>query len=215
MALAACPPFCWWSYTRVNLLYASLLCLLATLHWWHFVKWVENVNRKDFGNWSQADMLVMLVLDGKWEWYLDLIYRCSFAFSDTLLTRWSIELQYWELQGLEINKHTWAWEMSPTRGSDNIPQGETSKRGASALLSLFSLSFVVAFFSWGEGRGLDAEPWGIECFLISILHLPLGASWGIFQHLSAPIQDIVWWAHVVFDRHLGILELQNVASSSI
>ena len=26
MALAACPPFCWWSYTRANLLYASLLC---------------------------------------------------------------------------------------------------------------------------------------------------------------------------------------------
>lgn len=27
MALAACPPFCWWSYTRSNLLYASLLCI--------------------------------------------------------------------------------------------------------------------------------------------------------------------------------------------
>mmetsp|Transcript_48751 Transcript_48751/g.113829 ORF Transcript_48751/g.113829 Transcript_48751/m.113829 type:complete len:449 (-) Transcript_48751:25-1371(-) len=27
MALAACPPFCWWSYTRANLLYASLLCI--------------------------------------------------------------------------------------------------------------------------------------------------------------------------------------------
>lgn len=77
MALAACPPFCWWSYTRVNLLYASLLCLLATLHWWHFVKWVENANQKDFGNWSQADMLVMLVLDRTWEWYLDLIDAVS------------------------------------------------------------------------------------------------------------------------------------------
>ncbi|CAJ1355843.1 unnamed protein product, partial [Effrenium voratum] len=27
MALASCPPFCWWSYTRANLLYASLLCI--------------------------------------------------------------------------------------------------------------------------------------------------------------------------------------------
>lgn len=36
MALAACPPFCWWSYTRANLLYASLLCiecfLISILH---------------------------------------------------------------------------------------------------------------------------------------------------------------------------------------
>lgn len=38
MALAACPPFCWWSYTRANLLYASLLCIecffISILHVW-------------------------------------------------------------------------------------------------------------------------------------------------------------------------------------
>eukprot|EP00913_Durusdinium_trenchii_P019367 g18207.t1 len=100
---SACPPFCWWSYTRANLLYASLLCIecffISILHVWAWSAeeaWFSVVTvsatvvqegAQDDADWAcvpEASMLLQtsLLLDRALSWKIGLQ---SLAASATIL----------------------------------------------------------------------------------------------------------------------------------